>query len=138
MNKFKVGDKVVYVNQLCKYAPDDIELGQCYTVDGLLGDRCITLGGIGGMFPAWQEERFELFSEWASHQVPVSTETELSLTKLQVKMLQDWKNENIKKVERYDWLRSAGKEQQNVIAHYGYEDMDKIIDKLMLLENPNE
>lgn len=93
MSKFKVGDKVVYVNQLCEYAPDDIELGQCYTVDGLLGDRCITLGGIGGMLPAWQEERFELFSEWASHQVPVSTETELALTKLQVKMLQDWKKD---------------------------------------------
>lgn len=93
MSKFKVGDKVVYVNQLCEYAPDDIELGQCYTVDGLLGDRCITLEGVGGMFPAWQEERFELFSEWASHQVPVSTETELALTKIQVKRLQDWKKD---------------------------------------------
>ena len=134
MNKFKVGDEVVYVNQICEEPPYEIELGKCYTVDGLIGDRCITLEGVGGMFPAWQEERFELFQEWSAHQKPVNTETELALTKHQVKMLQDWKKENIKKVERYDWLRSVGKEQQNIIAHYGYEEMDKIIDKLMLLE----
>ena len=136
MSKFKVGDKVVYVNQICEDTADGIELGHCYEVGHCTESGCVYL--IENDLQPWQEERFELFSEWAAHQKPVSTETELALTKLQVKMLQEWRKENIKKIERYDWLRSVGKEQQNVIAHYACEEMDKIIDKLILLENPNE
>lgn len=128
MTKFKVGDEVVCMDT----RGSDLEILKHYIVtevddeDGTIAfnnDEWFYFGG-----------RFELAPEWAAHQVPVSTENELTLTKLQVKMLQDWKKENIKKVERYEWLRSVGKEQQNVISHYAYEEMDKIIDKLMLLE----
>lgn len=90
MNKFKVGDEVVYVNQICKYPSDIIELGCCYKVEEST-NGFVYLEDLN-LHP-WQEERFELFSEWASHQKPVNTETELSLTKLQVKMLQDWKKD---------------------------------------------
>lgn len=135
MSKFKVGDEVVCIDK----NHFELEYLKQYTIragrNAGVFWKNVQVEVLGDFYP---EECFELFSEWASHQVPVSTETELALTKLQVKMLQDWKKENIKKVERYDWLRSTGKEQQNVIAHYGYEEMDKIIDKLMLLEKPNE
>lgn len=30
--------------------------------------------------------------------------------------------------ERYRWLRCTGAEQQNVLAHYAYSEMDKAID----------
>ena len=135
MNKFKVGDEVVCIDD----EGSELTNGKHYKIKSILcGAPWQTEYYMEGEPFSWMESRFELFSEWASHQVPVNTETELALTKLQVKMLQDWRKENIKKVERYDWLRSVGKEQQNVIAHYGYEEMDKIIDKLMELENPDE
>lgn len=131
MNKFKVGDEVVCINN--DDASELLELGHYEILEVLGKEDCYDVQvEKGGWF--YFRERFELFSEWAAHQKPVNKDTELSLTKLQVKMLQDWKKDNIKKVERYEWLRSVGKEQQNVIAHYAHEEMDKIIDKLMELE----
>lgn len=131
MSKFKVGDEVVCIDEQSGW----LSLGKHYKIESIIfDDPWIEYFLEGEPKLSWKESRFELFSEWASHQVPVNTENELALTKLQVKMLQDWKKENIKKVERYEWLRSVGKEQQNVISHYAYEEMDKIIDKLMLLE----
>lgn len=85
MNKFKVGDEVVCIED--EYS--DLTIGKLYKI---IGARCF--GDeyyLEGEPFSWMESRFELFSEWAAHQVPVNTETELSLTKIQVEMLQDWK-----------------------------------------------
>lgn len=90
MNKFKVGDEVVCIDK----NHFELEYIKQYTI------RAMRIAGVfwkdvqvevlGDFYP---EECFELFSEWAAHQVPVSTETELTLTKLQVEMLQNWKRD---------------------------------------------
>lgn len=88
MRKFRAGDKVVCINN--DDASELLELGHYEILEVLGQEDCYDVQvEKGGWF--YFQECFELFSEWASHQVPINTETELSLTKLQVKMLQEWK-----------------------------------------------
>lgn len=91
MNKFKVGDEVICIDN--DDASELLELGQ-YEILAVMGeeeDGYDVQVEKGGWF--YFQERFELLSEWAAHQKPVNKETELALTKLQVKMLQDWKKD---------------------------------------------
>lgn len=104
MTKFKVGDEVVCMDT----RGSDLEILKHYIVtevddeDGTIAfnnDEWFYFGG-----------RFELAPEWASHQVPVNTETELTLAKLQVKMLQDWKKDALyllSKTIRKDYIPSV-------------------------------
>ena len=87
MNKFKVGDEVVCIDAF----GSDLDMLQHYIVtevDEEHGD--VAFNNVKWFYFG---SRFELAPEWASHQKPVNTETELALTKLQVKMLQDWKKD---------------------------------------------
>lgn len=90
MTKFKVGDEVVCVDK----NHSKLEYLKQYIIRAERG-VCVFWEDVqveyNGYF--YPKECFELFSEWSAHQKPVSTETELSLTKLQVKMLQDWKKD---------------------------------------------
>lgn len=86
MSKFKVGDEVVCIDA----SGSDLDMLQYYTVTEVDNGGNIALNNEEWFYFG---ARFELFSEWAAHQKPVNTETELALTKLQVKMLQDWKKD---------------------------------------------
>ena len=87
MNKFKVGDEVVCIDA----SGSDLDMLQHYIVtevDNEHGD--VAFNNVKWFYFG---SRFELAPEWASHQKPVNTETELAITKLQVKMLQNWKRD---------------------------------------------
>ena len=85
MSKFKVGDKVVCIND------DGVEcfdyLGE-YLVVSVWDDQIAT-DAKGDYGYGWWENRFELLEEWAKHQKPASNELELQITKDQVASLQE-------------------------------------------------
>lgn len=85
--QFKVGDEVVYVNEL-NGPCSQLDLGRSYTVAELHSDPTYIILE-KDVVNVWDSSRFELLSEWEKHQRPVDTATEFELCKIQIKSLQD-------------------------------------------------
>jgi len=83
-NKFIAGQKLICVDA---NGSSTLETGHCYIAqyDETPTDEIQLVG----QDHPWMADRFEDFDIWASHQKPVDDKTELELTRLQVKSLQE-------------------------------------------------
>jgi hypothetical protein len=93
MSKFKVGDAVkfkpAWAGQTDKMeTPLDLCYTQTISLVNFEGDVKVL-----GDDDLWCASYWELVEDWEKHQRKVDPAMELELTKLQVKMLQEWKKE---------------------------------------------
>lgn len=97
MSKFQPGDKVVCINDEFT----ELDLFKSYIVKSVACDDGIDVTEyfLEGVEYSYMEPRFQLLLEWEKFQKPADDKTQLELTKIQLLMLQEWKNKALQLLE---------------------------------------